>query len=151
MKREIDSQKSKGTWTFVPKPNGTKIIERMWVMRKKTEGDSIHFKALYVAKGFRQTIGVDYTESFAPVIRMSSIRFLLSHALNHGMFVLHVDVKTAYLNSDLKETIFMHQPYLFEEGRHLVCKLDKAIYGLKQSARCWNDRLTQVLQKLGFE
>jgi hypothetical protein len=151
MQCEIDSQRSKGTWKLVDRPKDAKVIDGMWVMKRKNENGETRFKARFVAKGFRQKYGVDYTDTFAPVIRTSSIRFLLSHALNKDMHIHHVDVKTAYLNSDLDETIFMQQPYMFETGEGKVCKLEKAIYGLKQSARCWHERLTQVLHNIGFE
>jgi hypothetical protein len=72
-------------------------------------------------------------------------------AVKNNLLIHHVDVKTAYLNSPLEEEIYMVQPYLFEEGKDKVCKLNRAIYGLKQSAKCWNQRLTRVLIDFGFE
>lgn len=120
-------------------------------MKKKFENGNVRFKARLVAKGYTQKYGIDYTETLAPVMRTSSIRILLSLALNNDMYVHHIDVKTAYLNSNLNETIYMRQPYMFEAGEDKVCKLNKAIYGLKQSARCWHKRLTNTLKKLNFK
>lgn len=151
MHDEIESHRSKGTWKLVPRPIDAKVIEGMWILKKKNDSGNTKFKARYVAKGFRQKYGVDYTETFAPVIRISSIRLMISIAAINNLHIHHIDVKTAYLNSPLNETIYMHQPYLFEQGKDLVCKLERAIYGLKQSARCWHERLSQVLHSMKFE
>lgn len=151
MQDEFISHRQKGTWKLVPRPPNTKVIEGMWVLRKKIDDGQTKFKARFVAKGYRQRYGIDYNETFAPVIRVSSIRLLISIALLNDLHIHHVDVKTAYLNSPLTETIYMQQPYLFEEGKDLVCKLERAIYGLKQSARCWHERLSRVLHDIGFE
>ena len=151
MDDEIKSQHASKTWSLVKRPENAKVIDSMWVLTKKHEDGYIRFKARLVAKGFAQRSGIDYTETFAPVMRSSSIRLLLSLALNNDMFVHHVDIKTAYLNSKLDKVVYMRQPYLYEEGEDLVCQLHKAIYGLKQSARCWHRRLTGALKKNGFK
>ena len=151
MNDEIKAQNHNKSWTLVKRPEKTKIIDSMWVMKKKFENGSVGYKARLVAKGFTQKYGYDYSETYAPVVRISSIRILLSLALNNDMHVHHVDVKTAYLNSKLDETIYMRQPYLFEAGEEMVCRLEKAIYGLKQSARCWHKKLTSTLKELSFK
>jgi hypothetical protein len=76
---------------------------------------------------------------------------IVSHATTHQMFIRHIDIKTAYLNSDLNKTIYMSQPCMFDRGNGMVCKLNKAIYGFKQAARCWNERLTAVLSDLDLK
>lgn len=126
---EIKAQNSNKSWTLVKRSEKAKVIDSTWVMKKKFEDGSVRYKARLVAKGFTQKYGSDYNET-------SSIRILLSLALNNDMHVHHVDVKTAFLNSKLDETIYMRQPYLFEAGEERVCKLEKAIYVLKPSARC---------------
>lgn len=151
MREEFDSLMQNNTWTLVKRPADAKVIESMWILKEKFEGSQTRFKARFVAKGFRQKYGVDYFETFSPVVNQSSVRLLLSHAIQNRMEVFHLDVKTAYLNSKLEETIYIAQPYLFEKGNDMVCKLNKAIYGLKQAAKCWNQHLTSVLLEMDFE
>ena len=96
-----------------------------------------------MAQGFSQKEGLDYTETFAPVARLGTIRALIALGVHRNMQMHQMDVKTAFLNGKLKEDIFMHQPEGFiEPGKeHLVCHLKRSIYGLKQSRRCWYEEL----------
>lgn len=108
--------------------------------------------ARLVAKGFTQTYGVDYESTFAPVAKMKSVRLLLSIAANKGWPLYQLDVKKAFLNGDLQESVYMTPPPGFtckgEEGK--VCKLRKAIYGLKQSPRAWFERFSGAMVEIGF-
>lgn len=109
-------------------------------------------KARLVAKGYVQRHGVDYDEVFAPVARLDSVRLLLALVAHAGWTVHHMDVKSAFLNGELEETVFVAQPPGFEvEGQeHKVYQLRKALYGLKQAPRAWNAKLDSCLQSLGF-
>ena len=120
-----------------------------------TGGDGAveRYKARLVAQGFNQRQGADYDETFCPVVRMESFRTLVALSTQHNLELHHVDVTTAFLNGVLEEEVFMRQPegYTKPEEEHLVCKLSKSIYGLKQSPRCWNTALHAHLVKMNFE
>ena len=103
-----------------------------------------------VARGFTQEYGFDYEETFSPVVRFSSIRIMLAVAAQRKMRLKQFDVKTAFLNGDLKEEIFMKQPIGFSDGTDRVCKLQRSLYGLKQSSRCWNQKFKNFIQLFGF-
>ena len=94
--------------------------------------------------------GEDYMSTFAPVVKQVTFRTLLAVSGSKGYFVQHLDIKTAFLNGELNETVYMHQPEGFESDSKYVCKLIKAIYGLKQAARCWNLKLNDILVNDGF-
>ncbi len=93
-----------------------------------------------MAKGYLQRYGIDYDESFSPVVRFSSIRAFLAYAIRSDMLVQQMDVVTAFLNGRLDEEVYMLQPdgYIESGNQHLICKLKKSLYSLKQSPRCWN-------------
>ena len=154
MQNEIDSLKKHEVWDLVKLPAGRKAIGSKWIFKCKTnaEGDVERYKARLVAQGFNQKYGIDYEETFSPVVRFESVRTVLSLAANLGFKLHQMDIKTAFLNGELEEEIFMKQPEGFiEEGKEeMVCKLKRSIYGLKQSARCWNTELDQKLRSLGF-
>jgi hypothetical protein len=108
------------------------------------------FKARLVAKGYSQKADIDYTETFSPVIRFDTIRVMLSVAAKEKLHLAQFDIKTAFLYGELEETIYMRQPEGFEDGTARVCKLNKSLYGLKQSPRCWNKRFKSFLDKHGL-
>lgn len=143
------------TWSLVEKPEDKKILHMKWVytIKKDEKGAVDRFKSRFCIKGCAQRHGVDYEETFSPVIRYSGIRVLLTIAVNKGLVAHHVDVKAAYLNSDIDEDVFVYQPegFTVTGKEHLVCKLNKAVYGLKQAARQWNLKLKEVLSSLGLE
>ncbi|NBX97749.1 hypothetical protein EBQ81_02685, partial [bacterium] len=151
---EYTSIMENGTWTLVQLPAGRKAVGCKWVYKKKRDaaGNIKRWKARLVAKGYSQVEGLDFTETFAPVAKFTSIRILLSLAAANNWECHHMDVKTAFLNGDLEEEIFMEQPEGFVKPgeEHLVCKLHKTIYGLKQSPRAWNKKLNDELKKQGF-
>jgi histone deacetylase 1/2 len=104
-----------------------------------------------VAKGFLQTAGFDFTETFSPVIKPVTIRIILTLAVTYKWQVQQIDINNAFLNGVLQEEVFMQQPVGFEVAdKSLVCKLHKSLYGLKQAPRAWYDRLTQALLQMGF-
>ncbi|KAJ7327003.1 hypothetical protein JRQ81_016762 [Phrynocephalus forsythii] len=117
------------------------------------DGQVQHFKARLVAKGFQQKYGEDFDEVFAPVVKYSTIRTLLSIAASKQMLVKHLDAKTALLHGNIEEELYMEQPPGFINTKHqeLVCKLQKGLYGLKQSVRAWGTQLSGLLLQQEFQ
>ncbi|GKA60308.1 retrovirus-related pol polyprotein from transposon TNT 1-94 [Tanacetum coccineum] len=115
-------------------------------------GDVLKNKARLVAKGYRQEEGLDFEESFAPVARLEAIRIFLANAASKNMTVYQMDVKTAFLNGELKEEVYVSQPegFVDPDRPHHVYRLKKALYGLKQAPRAWYDTLSKFLLAQGF-
>ena len=151
---ELASIQKHGTWELVELPPGRRAVGSKWIftIKRDAAGNVKRYKARLVAKGYAQVEGLDYTETFAPVAKFTSIRVLLTLAAAHDWEVHHMDVKTAFLNGDLEEEVYMDQPEGCEEvGKEdLVCRLKKSLYGLKQAPRAWNIKLHEELSKLGF-
>ncbi|GKF56481.1 retrovirus-related pol polyprotein from transposon TNT 1-94, partial [Tanacetum coccineum] len=122
-------------WELVPPPDSAIIIALKWIHKVKLNeyGDVLKNKARLVAKGFRQEEGLDFEESFAPVARLEAIRIFIANATSKNMTVYQMDVKTAFLNGELKEEVYVHQPEGFVdlERPHHVYRLKKELYGLK--------------------
>ena len=110
------------------------------------------YKARLVAKGFRQIKGVDYDDTFSPVAMLKSVRILLAIAAHYDYEIWQMDVKTAFLNGDIEEELYMMQPQGFVDPKDAdnVCKLQRSIYGLKQASRSWNLRFDKVIKEFGF-
>ena len=155
MQEEYLSHIENGTWTLVKKPEDRKILKMKWVYKIKTDenGNDIKYKSRLCIRGCAQKYGIDYDETFAPVIRYSGIRFMLTIALKNDLVAHHVDIKTAYLNSDIEEDVYVQQPqgFVIKGKEDFVCKLDKAVYGLKQAARQWNLKLNDTMKQLHFK
>ena len=124
----------------------------MFKLKHSCDGTVERFKARLVAKGYTWKYGIDYDETFSPVVRFSSIRCLLAFAVQNDLLIHQMDVETAFLNGKLDEEIYMQQPegYVKPGEEHLVCKLEKSLYGLKQSSRCWNKVFRECIEKIGF-
>lgn len=154
MDEEIKSLQENDTWDIVQRPNGKNIVTCKWVFKTKCnlKGEIERYKARLVARGFSQKYGVDYDEVFAPVVKQITFRTLLSVAGHKLMVIKHYDAKTACLNGDLNEEVFMSLPegYDFGNNKYAVCKLKKGLNGLKQSAKLWNDKLNSILKEFGF-
>ena len=142
------------TWDLVQLPPGRKAIDSKWVFKTKYRdtGEVERYKARLVAKGFSQKSGIDYNETFSPVVKYSSIRTLLAYGLKRNMTIHQMDVVSAFLNGELEEEIYMKQPegYVKSGAANKVCRLRKALYGLKQSPCCWNATLDKFLKGLGY-
>ena len=112
MEAEIDSIYSNNIWSLVPLPPNKKAITSHWVYKTKASNnkDSLHFKARLVARGFKQTDGVDFLETFALVVRWETIQTLIALAIHLNWPIHHLDVLTAFLNGILKEDVYMLQP-----------------------------------------
>jgi hypothetical protein len=155
MKAEIDAVEKNHTWELADLPRGHRAITLKWVFKLKRDEVSaiIKHKAYLVARGFLQREGIDFDDAFAPVARMESVQLLLALAAQEGWRVHHMDVKSAFLNGDLKEEVYMHQLPGFaipdKEGK--VLRLRKALYGLLQAPRAWNAKLDSMLRRMGFE
>ena len=154
MENEIESLKKHDVWELVDLPEGRKTVGCKWIYKLKhdEDGNIERYKARLVAQGFSQKEGIDYDETFSPVVRFESIRTVIALAAQFGLKLHQMDVKTAFLNGELKEKIYMKQPpgYVVEGKENLVCLLHKSLYGLKQSARCWNEELDSTLKKMKF-
>ena len=154
MKSEIDSMYQNDVWTLMHLPEGARPIECKWVFKKKLDKDgNVHiYKARLVAKGFKQIHGIDYDETYSPVAMFKSIRIILAIAAFHDYEIWQMDVKTAFLNGNLEEDVYMTQPpgFASPEGPEMVCKLQRSIYGLKQASRSWNLRFNKAIKEFGF-
>ena len=141
---EMKSLHDNQTWDLTDLPPGRTAIGSKWLFKIKKDGTgNKRFKARLVAKGFAQKEGIDYKETFAPVIKFQSLRILLAIANNRGMFIHQLDITTAFLNGFLEEDIYMFKPegQITPGQENKVCKLKRSLYGLKQSPRCWNKRI----------
>jgi hypothetical protein len=135
IRSEMDSIVSNETWEVVERPYGCKPIGSKWVFKKKLgpDGTIERYKARLVIKGYSQKEGEDFFDTYSPVARLTTIRVLLSLAASHGLIVHQMDVKTAFLNGELDEEIYMEQPagFVANGQEAMVCKLSKTLYGLK--------------------
>src|SRR6266699_1755735 len=154
IKSEMESMNENQVWTLVDLPNDRKAVENKWIFKRKTDADGnvTIYKARLVAKGFRQIQGVDYDETLSPVAMLKSVRILLAIAAHYDYEIWQMDVKTAFLNGDIEEELYMMQPKGFVDPKDAdkVCKLQRSIYGLKQASRSWNLRFDKVIKEFGF-
>lgn len=152
MKEEIESLNENKTWELVDKPVNQQVIKNRWVFSTKINLDgTMRFKARLVVKGYAQKEGIDYKETFSPVVRFDTIRTLLAITASDRLHLGQFDIKTAFLYGSLKETVFMSQPEGFNDGSNRVCKLKKSLYGLKQAPRCWSDHFDVFIKSFGFK
>ncbi|KAJ0850106.1 putative RNA-directed DNA polymerase [Helianthus annuus] len=154
MAEEFDALVKNGTWSLVPQVPNTNIIDSKWVYRikKDANGQVTRYKARLVAKGFNQKSGIDYQETFSPVVKATTIQVLLSLAVTNQWPLRQLDVQNAFLHGDLKETVYLRQPQGFVDTSRPdhVCLLHKSLYGLKQAPRAWFERFSTTLHHLGF-
>uniref|UniRef100_A0A2N9IVZ2 Reverse transcriptase Ty1/copia-type domain-containing protein n=1 Tax=Fagus sylvatica TaxID=28930 RepID=A0A2N9IVZ2_FAGSY len=154
MNLEFDALMKNGTWVLTSPSPSQNLIGCKWVYRIKRHADGSieRYKARLVAKGFHQQPGIDYGETFSPVIKPTTVRTVLSIALSAGWSIRQIDIQNAFLHGNLSEEVFMHQPpgYSHPSFPNHVCKLKKALYGLKQAPRAWFSRLSTRLVELGF-
>ncbi|GJW68886.1 retrovirus-related pol polyprotein from transposon TNT 1-94 [Tanacetum coccineum] len=152
---EPGSEASSSGDLIKPKNFKSAITKEYWFQAMKDEiheFDRLQNKARLVAKGYRQKEGIDFEESFAPVARIEAIRIFIANAASKNMTIYQMDVKTAFLNGELKEEVYVSQPEGFVDPDHPthVYRLKKALYGLKQAPRAWYDTLSRFLLDNNF-
>ena len=142
-----------GMYKVMPRPQGRKVVGSKWVFRIKCSPDSAiqKYKAHVIAQGFTQIESVDYDEMFAPVAKFASLHVILALATECNLEVQQMDVKSAYLNGELKEEIFMEAPPSFEIPAGLVLHLIKAVYGTKQGGRVWYEEIRDKLSSMDYQ
>lgn len=155
MDAEFDALLRNGTWTLVKSPPSANVVGNRWIYRVKRRADGTieRYKARLVAKGFHQLEGLDYNETFSPVIKHATVRIVLSLALSYGWHIKQLDIQNAFLHGFLEEDVYMTQPQGYQHPgfpTH-VCKLRRSLYGLRQAPRAWFFRLTDALKILGFQ
>jgi len=155
MKEELTMIEKNETWILVDRPVHKKVVGVKWIFKTKLNADgSINkHKARLVVNGYSQEPGIDFTDTFAPVSRLDTIKLLLALAAQNGWHIFQLDVKSAFLNGVLNEEIYVEQLDGFENKitSNKVYLLKKALYGLKQAPRAWYIRLDRYLLSLGFE
>jgi hypothetical protein len=154
MQEELNQFERNKVWTLAPRPKDHSVIGTKWVFRNKKdeEGIIVRNKARLVAQGYNQEEGIDYGETYAPVVRLEAIRMLLAFACFKTFKLFQMDVKSAFLNGFIAKEVYVEQPPGFEnhEFPNHVFKLSKALYGLKQAPRAWYERLSGFLIEKGF-
>lgn len=151
---EIVALEDRDTWTVETLPPGKKALSCRWVFRLKYNADGTleRHKARLVVCGNHQTEGIDYTETFAPVAKMVTVRTFLQQAVSLDWEVFQMDVHNAFLHGDLDEEVYMQFPPGFRtDDKTKVCRLRKSLYGLKQAPRCWFAKLETALVDYGFK
>ncbi|RVW26375.1 Retrovirus-related Pol polyprotein from transposon TNT 1-94 [Vitis vinifera] len=150
---EVQALEKNGTWEITDLPRGKKPVGCKWIftVKYKADGNVDRYKAQLVAKGFTQSYGIDYQETFAPVAKLNTVHVLLSLAANLDWSLHQLDVKNAFLNGDLEEEVYMDIPAGLETTSNFnkVYRLRKSLYGLKQSPRAWFERFTKVVKGYG--
>lgn len=156
MTNEMNNFSENCAWDIVELPEGHTPVKCKWVFKTKLNSDnSITYRARLVAKGFSQRQGIDFYETFSPVVKHSTLRLLFALSVKYDFDIVHLDVVTAFLNGKLEEEVFMEIPEYFDSkfrnDHRNVLKLNRAIYGLKQSARVWYKEVETVLLVLNYK
>ncbi|WKA01828.1 hypothetical protein VitviT2T_020085 [Vitis vinifera] len=150
----MNSMANNQVWDLVELPKGAKVIGCKWVFKTKrgSLGNIERYKARLVAKGFTQQEGIDYHDTFSPISKKDLFWIIMALVAHFDMELHQMDVKTAFLNGDLEEKVYMKQPewFITNGNDHIVCKLKKSIYGLKQAFRQWYLKFHDVISSFGF-
>ena len=149
MNTEIKAMEDLNVWEVVPRPDNTNVVSCKWIykIKRDAQGEISRYRARLVARGFTQVHGTDYFDTYAPVTRLETIRLLFALAVEKDWEIRQIDVKTAYLNGDLDEDIYMEPPKGYDVPNGCVLLLKKALYGLRQAGRQWYKRLREVVSK----
>ncbi|GJV01116.1 retrovirus-related pol polyprotein from transposon TNT 1-94 [Tanacetum coccineum] len=154
MQEELNEFERLEVWELVPRPDKVMVITLKWIYKVKLDelGGILKNKARLVARGYRQEEGIDFEESFAPVARLEAIRIFLAFVVHMNMVLYQMDVKTVFLNGNLREEVYVSQPdgFVDKDNPNHVYKLKKALYGLKQAPRAWYDMLSSFLISQDF-
>nr|GEX68218.1 hypothetical protein [Tanacetum cinerariifolium] len=154
MQEELNEFERLEVWELVPRPDKAMVITLKWIYKVKLDevGGIIKNKACLVARGYRQEEGINFEESFAPVARLEAIRIFLVYAAHKNIVIHQMDVKTAFLNGNPWEEVYVRQPdgFVDQDNPNHVYKLKKALYRLKQASRAWYDMLSSCLLSQDF-
>eukprot|EP00253_Pinus_taeda_P035085 PITA_35085 len=154
MEEELEQIEKNNTWELVPRPKDKNVIGTKWIFKNKLNetGDIIRNKARLVCKGYAQQEGIYFEETFTPVARLEAIRMFLALSSFQKFKVFQMDVKSAFLNGDLDEEVYIEKPdgFILGNDPKLVCRLKKALYGLKQTPRAWYYCLAKYLHQQGY-
>jgi hypothetical protein len=154
MEAEYSVLLANNTWDLLPQPSHANVVTGKWVFKHKFKADGSleHYKARWVLRGFTQRPGIDFAETFSPVVKPATVRTVLSLALSRSWPIHQLDVNNAFLQGTLSETVYCAQPVGFEDSARpdFVCRLNRSLYGLKQAPRAWYSRFASFLLKLGF-
>lgn len=148
MQEELNALQKNSTWTMVYPPPNVTIIDSKWVFSQKLVDNEVKKKARLVARGFLQPITEE--ECYSPVARMCTLRILLALVMEYDLSLNQLDVRSAFLKSKLKSTVYMKPPDGLNCLEGQVCKLNKALYGLRESPKCWNECLNSCIINLNF-
>jgi Reverse transcriptase (RNA-dependent DNA polymerase) len=155
MSHELNALANNKTWTLAPHPSNQRIIGCKWVYKTKRnpDGSVERYKAHLITKGYNHEIGIDYVDTYSPVIRATTIRAILSLVVSSNWPIKQFDITNTFLNGDLNEQVYMHQPQGFINFSHsdYVCLLYKSLYDLKQAPQAWFQKLSDSLLQLGFK
>jgi len=146
MNHEMNCLAKNQTWQLVEKPKGVKILDLKWVFTNKIDNRK---KARLVVRGFQQEEILE--DLYSPVAKVQTLKLLLAYCCQLGLSIEQMDVETAFLNGNIKSEVYVKQPPGFEDGSNRVCKLKKALYGLRESPRAWYECFDDYIQKLGFK
>ncbi|GJX49132.1 ribonuclease H-like domain-containing protein [Tanacetum coccineum] len=142
------------TWILVPRSSNVNLVRSMWLSKHKFHADGTlsRYKTRLVANGSNQQHSVDFDETFSPIVKPATIRAVLSLVVSRQWSIHQLDVKNAFLNSDLSETVYMHQPHGFVDSCYPnhVCLLQRSLYGLKHAPRAWFQRFAGYATRHGF-
>jgi hypothetical protein len=154
MEEEYAALLANQTWDLVPRPSGCNVVTGKWIWthKRRADGTLERYKARWVLRGFTQWPGVDYDETFSPVVKPATVRTVLSLALSRSWLVHQLDVKNAFLHGTLLEIVYCSQLAGFVDSSRpdMVCRLNKSLYGLKQAPRAWYSLFATFLLTLGF-
>nr|GEZ03966.1 zinc finger, CCHC-type [Tanacetum cinerariifolium] len=151
---EMDSIIGNNTWVLTDLPLGCRPVGCKWIFKRKLKVDGTvkKFKAMLIIQGFKQKSGMDYFDTYAPVARISTITLLIAMASIHYLIIHQMDVKTAFLNGELEEGVYMNQPlgFIMLGDENKVCKLIKSLYRLKQAPKQWHQKFNEVVLSNGY-
>jgi hypothetical protein len=153
MAEEYQSIMKNDVWDIVPRPEGKSVVISKWIYKIKhaNDGSVEKYKVRFVAREFSQVEGIDYEETFAPVARYTFIRTIIALAASMGWKLNQMDVKTAFLNGEIEEEVYIEHPegFVIHDEKSHVCRLKKALYGLKQAPSAWYEKMDGFLMSLG--
>ena len=151
---EYSSLMTNKTWTLQPLPPGRVPIRAKWIFKIKpgSKDTPTRYKARLVAKGYTQKYGLDYQDTYSPVVKPNSLRTVLALVAARNLELIQLDIKTAFLYCELKEELYLEQPegFVVPGRENDVCRFQKSLYGLKQAPRAWNKKFNEFLVKFGL-